>query len=159
MPNHQTHDLVCICSAPVISAASLTYLQPREALLLGAGIILTNLYLSPDLDTNSRLNKRWSVLNVLWIPYRRMFHHRSFWTHSGPISATVRILYLLLILSPVLFVVSYHDLMYVAQQYRVEFLLFYVAACLSDTLHTGLDFIDYVRKIPFGFWKNSHRIN
>lgn len=133
------------------------FVDIRQALLFGAAIILTNHYLSPDLDTNSIMNKRWSILRVIWYPYRRMFHHRSFFTHSGPISATLRLLYLLILLSPLLLVVSIYDVLYLAHVYRTEFSLVYIAACFSDTLHTGLDFITYAYKIPFSFWKNTRR--
>jgi uncharacterized metal-binding protein len=34
------------------------------------------------------------MLRFIWIPYRKTFHHRSFWTHSMIISDIIRIGYL-----------------------------------------------------------------
>lgn len=157
MPNYKTHDLACYTTAPILSVASLAYLQPKESLLFGAGVIITNHFLSPDLDIDSIMNRRWGILSFLWIPYKNVFHHRSFWTHSSIISATIRLLYLLLVLSPLLFFISYHDVMYYARLYQREIIILYLACVVSDTLHTVLDFISYATKIPFGFWKNTRR--
>lgn len=157
MPDYRTHDLVCISAAPIVAFASLAYLEPKQSLLFGAAILLTNHYLSPDTDTKSIIDRRWSVLRVVWYPYRRMFHHRSFFTHSGPISATIRLLYLLLLLSPFLLFVSYYDVLYLLHVYRIELYLVYIAACVSDTIHTGLDFLHYGSKIFLSFWKNPRR--
>lgn len=157
MPNYKIHDLACYTLAPVLSVASLAYLTPKEALLFCAGIIISNYYLSPDLDIDSIMNKRWGVLNWIWIPYKKIFHHRSFWTHSSVISASIRLLYLLLVLSPLLFFISVYDVLYYAQLYQRETIILYFACVVSDTLHTGLDFIQHATKIPFSFWKNTRR--
>lgn len=152
MPSHKTHDLACYIATPIITIASLAYISPKESLLFGAGILVSNYLLSPDLDTNSIMNRRWSILHFIWHPYMRMFHHRSFFTHSGPISATIRLAYLCILLSPLLLVVPI----------RVPIPLFdlficYMACCVSDSLHTLLDFISYATKVPFSFWKNTPR--
>lgn len=156
MPNYRTHDTIALITAPVITLGAAIYTD--HALLFGAAFIIGNHMLSPDLDTDSIMRVRWGALYFLWHPYRRMFHHRSFLTHSGPISATIRIIYLLFVLLPLLLYIFY-DVLYFIQTHRHELLLCYVAICLSDMLHTGVDFIDYVRKIPYRFWKNAHRIN
>jgi uncharacterized metal-binding protein len=157
MPNYKTHDLACYTIAPIISVASLTQISLKESLLLCTGILLSNYYLSPDLDINSVMNKRWGILNFMWIPYKKLFSHRSFFTHSGPISATIRLIYLCIILAPLLFVVSYYDVVYYAHIYQRELLVLYVACVVSDTLHTGLDYLHHVSKIPFSFWKNTRK--
>lgn len=154
MPDHKTHDLAALSLAPIIAIGSLAYVSPKDAGILFAGIIVSNYYLSPDLDINSIMNKRWGILHVLWKPYMHMFHHRSFFTHSGMISATIRIFYLLVLLSPLFFVI---DVIPFILLFRRELLIVYVSIVMSDSIHTGLDFLQYATKIPFSFWKNTYR--
>lgn len=55
-------------------------------------------YLSPDLDTKSAPYYRWGKLRFIWYPYRKLFRHRSFWTHGFVIGDVIRVLYLGIIL-------------------------------------------------------------
>ena len=62
--------------------------------------IFATMYLSPDLDINSRPYQRWGVLRFLWYPYMKVFKHRQA-SHNlliGPVSV---VLYLALIVVPV----------------------------------------------------------
>lgn len=151
MPSHQTHDLIALSVAPVLTLASTAYLDTTHALLFGGAVIISNYYLSPDTDTRSILDKRWSLLKYIWYPYRCLFHHRSFWTHSGPISASIRLFYLFILLSPLIF---YYDLFYITH-YKTELILIYIATCISDTLHTG---VDYGSTFLYYLWKNTKRL-
>lgn len=155
MPSYKTHDTIALISAPVITLGASAYTD--HALLFGAAFIIGNHMLSPDLDTDSIMRVRWGAFYFLWYPYRRMFHHRSFFTHSGPISATIRIIYLLFVLLPLLLFILNYDMIYFIQQHETELYICYAAVCLSDLLHTGVDFFDYIRKIPYRFWKNTFR--
>lgn len=160
MPSYKTHDLVAYTAAPIVTVAATTITTTEYALLFGVAFILANHYLSPDLDIDSIMNRRWKLLRFIWIPYKRMFHHRSFFTHSGPISATIRIVYFLLWFLPFVFFIPYQYLRLFVTEYSDFLLLLYLAIVAADTLHTGLDFITYgtrkLIKIPFGFWKNAH---
>lgn len=130
MPTYKTHDRAALIAAPIIvlGVSQLTTLP--NALALGAGFLVANYYLSPDLDIDSIMNKRWGILRFIWYPYKKIFHHRSFWTHSGPISATVRFIYLAVWLIPLLY-------FYVPP--IAVILAFYIAMVLADSLHTILD--------------------
>jgi uncharacterized metal-binding protein len=130
LPSYKTHDMAALIAAPIIIGVSTQITTLPNALAIGAAFMLSNRYLSPDLDIDSIMNKRWGILRVIWIPYKKVFHHRSFWTHSGPISATVRFIYLSLWLSP--FLVIFPPSLYVL-------LTIYIGMVLADTLHTTLD--------------------
>ncbi len=62
-------------------------------IFLGA-YLFSSLFLSPDLDLRgSKPFQRWGFARVLWVPYARLFHHRSLSHHIilGPLT---RIAYL-----------------------------------------------------------------
>ena len=104
MPNHQTHDTIGVVSVIPISLTTvyLGYSMPY-VITLGLGVILATYFLSPDLDLYSRIYRRWGIFRWIWLPYQWIIPHRSWLSHSGPISATIRIIYLSLWFLPLLF--------------------------------------------------------
>ena len=50
--------------------------------------LLGTFLITPDLDLDSRIYKRWSVFKILWCPYKEVFKHRQTSHHIvfGPIS-------------------------------------------------------------------------
>jgi uncharacterized metal-binding protein len=61
--------------------------------------LIGGLWLSPDLDTQSRATRRWGPIALLWWPYRRWLPHRSVISHSPLLGSAGRLLYLGLLLS------------------------------------------------------------
>lgn len=102
MPNAATHDLIGIVTAPIVAvgAYSLTLGSSDTpglcAIAAGGAHIAATIWLSPDLDTNSAIARRWGPLGVLWLPYKWFVPHRSWLSHSG-ISGLFRCIYLYLI--------------------------------------------------------------
>lgn len=130
MPGYKTHDRAAIITAPLITLAATQIMSLESAVSIGIGFLVANHYLSPDLDIDSIMIKRWGILYFIWYPYKRTFSHRSFWTHSGPISATIRFVYFSFWLLPFLYLLS--PPFYIM-------LLLWVVMVLADTLHTLLD--------------------
>lgn len=130
MPNYRTHDTAALVASPVVVFGASQLTNIPNALGLGIGFLLANRYLSPDLDIDSIMNRRWGIFYLIWYPYKKIFHHRSFWTHSGPISATIRFIYLAVWLLPILFV-------YIPPGDVI--LTIYISMVLADSLHTVLD--------------------
>ena len=94
MPNARTHDAITFLLAAPAFAAS--YAFNRNILASGivaAGFIFGGLMFGPDLDTVSRQYSRWSVLRVLWLPYRSFFKHRSRFSHGLIFGALIRVFY------------------------------------------------------------------
>jgi len=52
------------------------------------------LWLSPDLDTNSRPSRRWGPLAWLWTPYRKLVRHRGWLSHTPILGSACRLFYL-----------------------------------------------------------------
>ena len=66
----------------------------KTGVIAGTSFGIGGLWLSPDLDTNSRPLKRWGPLKLLWFPYRKLIPHRSWLSHGPLIGNCLRISYL-----------------------------------------------------------------
>ena len=53
----------------------------------------------PDLDIQSRQYTRWGVFRFLGLPYRKIFRHRSRWSHGIIFGTLIRILYFAMVLA------------------------------------------------------------
>lgn len=95
MPSGRTHDQITLGMLPGI--ALLTLILSRSAsltLCLSGAFLFSGLMFGPDLDIYSVQYKRWGWLRVIWLPYQKLLHHRS-WLSHGPIIGTVlRLVYL-----------------------------------------------------------------
>jgi uncharacterized metal-binding protein len=95
MPSGRTHDRITLWSLPLV--AGLTYGQTRSSsltLLVAGGFLFGGLMFGPDLDIYSRQYQRWGWLRWIWLPYRKMMRHRSFWSHGPVVGTVLRLLYL-----------------------------------------------------------------
>lgn len=82
--------------------AGLTYGQTHSSsltLLVAGGFLFGGLMFGPDLDIYSRQYQRWGWLRWIWLPYRKMMRHRSFWSHGPVVGTVLRLLYLAIWLS------------------------------------------------------------
>lgn len=63
------------------------------------GVLFGGLWLSPDLDTQSRPLKRWGLMKFIWPLYHKTLGagHRSWVSHSPIISSQARLIYLSII--------------------------------------------------------------
>ena len=97
MPSGMTHDRITLWTLPWIGSISYGLTRSGDlTLLLGVGFLFSGLMFGPDLDIRSIQFKRWGMLRGIWIPYRRMFRHRSFFSHGLIVGTCIRILYLLM---------------------------------------------------------------
>ncbi|HEY9750713.1 MAG TPA: metal-binding protein [Allocoleopsis sp.] len=102
MPSGRTHDRITLWSLPLV--AGLTYGQTHSSsltLLVASGFLFGGLMFGPDLDIYSRQYQRWGWLRWIWLPYRKMMRHRSFWSHGPVVGTVLRLLYLATWLSAV----------------------------------------------------------
>ena len=99
MPNFRTH-----------TSANLFALIAADGLLLYNGIdfttvgqitlggVLSTFLLSPDLDlSNSTSSADWGILEILFLPYSKSFHHRGI-SHMPVVGTLTRYLYIVLLL-------------------------------------------------------------
>lgn len=108
---------------------------------------------SGDLDTKSREFNRWGPLRFIWIPYQRLFHHRSIFTHGFLFGPLIRILYIyiiFLLISSFMFSLTiipfstfdliYSTLLFVLKN-KLLILNIFLALFLGSGLHTIIDLI------------------
>jgi uncharacterized metal-binding protein len=137
MPNYKTHDRIGLVATAALCiplcAVEVSQQQqfPYNTLQVSIGILFGTYFLSPDLDTRSRIYYRWGILRFLWYPYQRCVKHRSWISHSGPISGTIRFFYLYCILVGMSFFVR-------GEGVPIPIPL-YLGILLSDILHTITD--------------------
>lgn len=63
--------------------------------LLGIAVYIFGGYMfSGDLDIISTETRRWGYLKFIWIPYQKVFEHRSIFTHGFILGPSIRLIYL-----------------------------------------------------------------
>jgi len=102
MPNHKVHERINWCLLCGI-AVVLYWLRVDlwSGITFTIGYIFSTYFVTPDLDLDSKIYKRWYILKVFWCPYKEVFKHRQCSHHVvfGPISL---VLYLaILIYTPI----------------------------------------------------------
>jgi uncharacterized metal-binding protein len=102
MPSGKVHDGITAIGA-ALAAPVWWYLTPKpHDWNIGATLVVSTLFagwlLSPDLDLNSSIYKRWGPLRFLWYPYQKLVPHRSWISHSWFLSPFMRIAYLLVMI-------------------------------------------------------------
>lgn len=97
MPSGKTHDTINLMSLPVfiILFTWMGYSSMVYSFIFAFGYLFGTFLCGPDLDTVSNLYKRWGLFRFIWIPYRKVFPHRSLLTHGLIIGDVIRIFYLM----------------------------------------------------------------
>lgn len=108
MPSGNSHTLINL-SAAVIGLSVAAYYGYLEPGIYGAaGLVVSDLFLSPDLDNYySNAKRRWWILKWIWKPYEG-FAHRSPFTHWPILADMIRMAYLATVAAGLLFV--YHTI-------------------------------------------------
>ena len=98
MPSGVVHDRITIRLLPWV--VGITYCLSRSAeitLTLSCGYLFSGMMFGPDLDIHSLQYKRWGMIKDIWLPYRKLFRHRSLFSHGFIIGTCIRLIYLFLI--------------------------------------------------------------
>ncbi len=83
------------------------FLGPKIGITGGLAFLLGGLWLSPDLDTQSKPLQRWGILKWLWWPYRKLIRHRSLFSHGPIIGTGLRLAYLFLLIELILLAIKF----------------------------------------------------
>lgn len=99
MPSGKAHDIItAIGAAAAVPVWWYLTVEPRHWEICGTLVgatLFSGWLLSPDLDLNSSIYKRWGPLRFLWYPYQKLVPHRSWFSHSWLLSPLMRVAYLL----------------------------------------------------------------
>lgn len=148
MPGHRVHDRVGLITALPLTIVVTALTTPNNdfttrvyvATLFVITYLFSIYYLSPDLDIDSIMNRRWGWFNILWFPYRKFIKHRSIISHSGPLSALIKLIYIgALPLALVATFGHFYEAAYYLSQTWYWCVIIYLAVSLADITHTLLD--------------------
>ncbi|WP_196214075.1 metal-binding protein [Methanolobus vulcani] len=105
IPDGKTHDAINAAVLTIVLAGFyyavregidpfITYLDNYTIIIFSAAYIFATLFLSPDLDINSKPYIRWGILKGIWWPYKEIFKHRGLSHHPviGPLSIVLNLL-------------------------------------------------------------------
>lgn len=111
MPSGDTHikiNWIVLIFINIIIVFFHTMIEIREFALFNIIYILMSYLISPDLDIDSSVYRRWGIFRWVWYPYREIMKHRGL-SHSivfGPLSI---ILNLVLYVLPVILFINMID--------------------------------------------------
>ncbi len=106
MASGQEHDKATTQWSFLFALSIGFFVGVQSGLIAGLGFLFGGLWLSPDLDTQSRALQRWGVFKVIWKPYRKWIPHRSGLSHSPFLGTFIRISYLIIAISLTLVIVQ-----------------------------------------------------
>lgn len=99
MPSGKVHDRITAAGAALAVPVWWYFTPAPPDWNVGGTLVVATLFsgwfLSPDLDLDSSIYKRWGPLRFLWYPYQKMVPHRSWVSHSWFLSPLMRVGYLL----------------------------------------------------------------
>tara|TARA_Y100001968_G_scaffold330080_1_gene380964 strand:- start:1893 stop:2267 length:375 start_codon:yes stop_codon:yes gene_type:complete len=103
------------------------------------------LWLSPDLDIHSEPAKRWGIIQFIWMPYRILIPHRSFFSHGPLIGSSLRISYLIFVyflISIIILKFEYNSILLLlnniisfSEDYNKELIAIFIGIESSALLH------------------------
>ncbi|MFD3446566.1 metal-binding protein [Microbacteriaceae bacterium 4G12] len=152
MPSGKTHERLNLAALPVIVYVLWSNGFVNQSLLLSfiIGFVIGTYFLSPDLDTNSSPYRKWGVFRLFWYPYKAIMPHRSILTHTIIIGDIIRLIYLLLMLSPFLYIFNVtvwdRQIIHIVEMNKIWLVLFVFGVMSASALHIIADVVNTKRK-------------
>lgn len=152
MPSGKTHTKINLLSLPIVLFMLVSYGITNFDFLLTfvIGFLVGTFFLTPDLDTHSNAYNKWGLLRIFWYPYQAVMPHRSFLTHTIIIGDFIRILYMLIVFSPFLFLLNATvldgRLLDIAKEHELALVTFVMGVIAASTLHIIADQLNTRRK-------------
>ena len=141
MSSYKTHDKVTFITTSLIAVALSFFLLPTELLLISLGTLFGGLMFNGDLDCCSKPYKRWWLLSGFWIPYQKLVgKHRSFLSHGPVVGTVIRILWILLICLPLIWI-YFEIVLSFCLLYWWEIIVFFIGLEIGSLSHTLMDWI------------------
>jgi len=107
MADGKTHDLITYVTCLPVAGVAWYFYGLEVSLIILMTYLFAGLMFNGDLDIHSNPYKRWGPIRFIWLPYRGMIKHRSFWSHGILIGTLIRVLWILPFLIPFLWLIEY----------------------------------------------------
>ena len=139
MPQGKIHDIITAVATPVVvwGAYHITK-EVKTTVIITSLFLFASLMFNGDLDILSSPYNRWWIFKFIWIPYQKIFHHRSIYTHGLILGTIVRILYLSII--PIVILYFQHDLSFIKSINLHMAIIIFIGLELGSALHTIADY-------------------
>lgn len=168
MAKGKTHDKITIILSPIVfwflwKISLHLNVKIRESLVITCvGVIVyifSGYMFSGDLDIKSSEYYRWGMFKLIWIPYQKIFSHRSIFTHGFILGPIIRLVYLFIIYLLVCALLYSLDFINLSTEGVINraylfiirnkyfFFIMYLAISLGAGIHTLTDlFYSFVNK-------------
>lgn len=110
MPDGKSHTLITYALILPVFVSTYTFVGLSESIIVTVSFLFAGLMFNGDLDIHSDVYKRWMFLRFIWIPYRKMFNHRSFLTHGFMIGTIIRLLYISVVFFPLTLFIDFSSI-------------------------------------------------
>ena len=143
MPAYNTHRIfnyvVFIIIAGFLYNIVFSFFELKQFIILCAGYYVGTDFITPDLDINSTVIKRWGWLKGLWLPYMWLFRHGKS-SHNIVFGGVVRLIYIAFI-AFFLYYLIFQALPPEAMIQTGYVLIFLAGILLANALHVILDML------------------
>lgn len=107
MPSGKAHDAITVLLAiPIFVVSFLITQNLTLSFVIAVFSLIGGLVFGPDLDTTSSNYSRWGIFRIIWFPYRIFFKHRSRFTHGIIFGTLLRTIYLMGMLTLIVFLLT-----------------------------------------------------
>ena len=100
IPNYKSHDRINgLILSGIVAGLAYYHVSGWYVLAFAVAYLIGTYLVTPDLDLDSRIYKRWGWLKIFWCPYKEVFKHRQCSHHLifGPLSLVIYITVLIFI--------------------------------------------------------------
>ena len=139
MPSGKTHTKITYLTCLPVAAVVWYLFGPLISLLVLVSYVFAGQMFNGDLDTPSSPYYRWGLLKFIWKPYQNTFKHRSFFTHGPVVGTAIRLLWLLVPLSPLLLLFEPTLLYLLLESHLIEVYAFIIGLELGAMSHSIAD--------------------
>lgn len=95
MPSGKMHDKISISFLPLFIIGMIFLdISIKGIILISLTYLFSSYMFNGDLDVYSQTYNRWLFLKWIWIPYQKIFPHRSLFSHGFIIGTLIRIIYI-----------------------------------------------------------------
>ena len=141
MPNAKSHDSITYITSVIIFCTSLMFLPILNSIILLISYVFAGYMFNGDLDVHSKPYTRWGLLKFIWIPYQRLFKHRSKYTHGFIIGTLIRLLWILII--PII-IIYFSNIIVIPLmlQYKFQIITFLIGLEMGAMSHSIADWLN-----------------
>lgn len=138
MPQGRTHDKITLITSPIVFAITLGTINDISlTFVLFLSYLFSSFMFNGDLDILSKPYNRWWIFKFVWIPYQKMFKHRSVFTHGIIVGTIIRLIYVGIILYPILYYFNLIDVLLTIP--AIFYVMLFIGLELGNMMHTLAD--------------------